>query len=216
MDTITSRRTVLRRALQGGAVVTIGSAVVPVAGFFQPAAAQTKEKKLTEPELAAFAASVELAAAGAYDQAAGRIGPTLAQAVAGYGGHHREHAARFAAASGGKADGQPNAHLAQVVGDQLRDAPNEQAVARVLYDIESALAGTHLYAIGLSTSAAALQLTASVLPVESAHAARIGTAAGLPLAPTADAPQTPASVPPFETEDKRLDPTTYTATEEPK
>src|SRR4051794_26716637 len=85
MDTLTSRRTVLRRALTGGAVVTIGSAIVPVAGLLRPAAAQTTEKKLTEPELAAFAAAVELAAAAAYDQAAGRLGPALQQAVAGFG-----------------------------------------------------------------------------------------------------------------------------------
>ncbi|MDQ1372688.1 MAG: hypothetical protein QOJ09_26, partial [Actinomycetota bacterium] len=165
MDTITSRRTVLRRVLTGGAVVTIGSAVVPAAGLFEPAAAQTEAAKLTEPELAAFAAGVELAAATAYDQAAAHLGPALQQAVAGFGGHHREHAGRFAAAAGGKATGAANPHLTQLVGDQLRDAPNEQAAAKILFDLESALAGTHLYAIGQSTSAPALQLTASVLPV---------------------------------------------------
>jgi hypothetical protein len=211
MDTITSRRTLLRRALTGGAVVTIGSAVVPVAGLFEPAAAQTAEKKLTEPELAAFAEAVELAAAAAYDQAAGRLGAALQQAVAGFGGHHREHAGRFAAAAADKSTGAANPHLTQLLSDQLRDAPNEQAVAKVLFDVESALAGTHLYALGQSSSPASLQLTASVLPVEAAHAARLGLATNLPIAPTKEAAQAPATVPPFETEDKRLDPTTYLA-----
>ena len=89
-------------------------------------------------------------------------------------------------------------------------------MTKVLFDVEGALASTHLYALGQMTSATALQLTASVLPVESAHAARIGLLAGVPLAPTKDAPQTPAAVPPFETEEKRLDPATYNPTEATK
>lgn len=213
METITSRRTVLRHALAGGAVVTIGSAVVP-GGLLRPAAAQEAEE-LTEPELAAFAQAAELAAATAYDRAAGRLTtPALQQAVAGFGAHHREHAARFGAAAGDRATGQPNARLLQVVSDQLRDAPDERAAAKVLFDVESALAGTHLYALGVSTTAAALQLTASVLPVESAHAARIGLALELPLAPPNNTPTAAAVAPPFETEDKRLDPAQYSGEEE--
>ena len=215
MDTITSRRSVLRGALAGGAVVTIGTAIVPVAGLLQPAAGQETDQPLTEAELAAFAEAVELAAAAAYDQAGPRLSdPALQKAIAGFGGHHREHAARFAAASEGKATGAPNPMLMQVVGDQLRDAQNEKSVAKVLYDLESGLAGTHLYALGVSTSAPSLQLTASVLPVESAHAAQIGLALGLQLAPADTAPSAAAVAPPFETEDKRLDPTIYAPAEE--
>lgn len=213
METTTSRRTVLRHALAGGAVVTIGSAVVPVAGLLRPAAAQ-EAAELTEPELAGFAQAAELAAATAYDQAAGRLtSPALQQAVAGFGAHHREHAARFGAAAGDKATAQPNERLLQVVSDQLRDAPDERAAAKVLFDVESALAGSHLYALGVSTTAAALQLTASVLPVESAHAARIGLALELPLAPPNNTPTAAAVAPPFETEDKRLDPALYSGEE---
>jgi hypothetical protein len=216
MDTTTSRRAVLRGAA-GGAVVAIGTAVVPVAGLLRPAAAQDTEKVLTEPELAAFAETVELAAAAAYDQAAPRLAaPALQEAIAGFGGHHREHAARFAGAAGDKATGQPNPLLLHVLNDQLRDAPTEEKVAKVLYDLESGLAGTHLYALGLTTSTPGLQLTASVLPVESSHAAQIGMALGLPLAPTDQAPAAAAVSPPFETEDKRLDPTKYSPAEEGK
>ncbi|MEY2478995.1 MAG: hypothetical protein QOG87_4310 [Actinomycetota bacterium] len=217
MDTITSRRAVLRGALTGGAVVTIGTAVVPVAGLLRPAAAQEAEKPLTEPELAAFAEAVELAAVAAYAQAAPKLtDPALQRATAGFGEHHREHAARFAAASEGKATGQPNPMLLQVVTDQLRDAADAKGTAKVLYDLESGLAGTHLYALGVSKSAPALQLTASVLPVESAHAAQIGLAVGLPLAPPSTAEAAPAVAPPFETEEKRLDPTVYAPAEEAK
>ena len=213
MDTITSRRSVLR----GGAVVALGTAVVPVAGLFQPATAQEADTPLTEPELAAFAEAVELVAASAYDEAAPRLtSPALQQASAGFGAHHREHAGRFAAAAGDKATGQANAMLQQVVRDQLRDAKDEQGVARVLFDLESGLVGTHLYALGVAKTAPGLQLTASVLPVESGHAAQLGTALGLPLAPPDTAPAAPAVAPPFETEDKRLDPATYTPEEEAK
>jgi hypothetical protein len=217
MDTITSRRSVLRGALTGGAVVTIGTAVVPVAGLLRPAAAQEAEKPPTEPELAAFAEAVELAAAAAYDQAGPKLtDPVLQRATAGFGGHHREHAARFAAAAEGTATGQPNPMLLQVLTDQLRDATDAKGAARVLFDLESGLAGTHLFALGVSTSAPALQMTASILPVESAHAAQIGMAVGLPLAPPSTAPAAPAVAPPFETEDKRLDPLTYAPEEEAK
>ena len=215
METITSRRAVLRGGLAGGAVVAIGTAVVPVAGLLQPAGAQEADKPLTEPELNAFAEAVELAAAAAYDQGGARLtSPALQQAVAGFGGHHREHAARFAAAAAGKATGQPNPKLQQLVSDQLRDAPDEKAAARVLYDLESALAGTHLYALGVTKAAPNLQLTASVLPVESAHAAQIAMALGLPIAPPSTTPTSAAVSPPFETEDKRLDPAAYGPEEE--
>lgn len=214
METTTSRRSVLRRGLTGGAVVTIGSAVVPVAGLFRPAAAQEADKVPTEEELAAFAEAVELAAAAAYDQAGGKLTGAVQQAAAGSAGHHREHAARFAAASGGKATGQPNPQLMQVLSDQLRDAKSPQATGRVLYDLESSLAGTHLYTLGVAKAAPALQLAASVLPVESAHAAALAMAIGLPVATKKDTPSAPAAVPSFETEDKRLDPTVFTEQEE--
>lgn len=213
METTTSRRSVLRRALTGG-VVTIGSAVVPVAGLFRPAAAQEGDEVPTEEELAAFAEAVELAAAAAYDQAGGKLTGPVQQAAAGAAGHHREHAARFAAASGGKATGQPNPQLMQVLSDQVRDAKSPEAAGQVLYDLESSLAGTHLYALGVAKSASALQLAASVLPVESAHAAALAMAIGLPVATKADTPSAPAAVPSFETEDKRLDPTVFTEQEE--
>jgi hypothetical protein len=203
METSTSRRTLLRRAVTGGAVVTIGTAVVPLAGLFRPAAAQTKDTVLTEPELAGFAQAVELAAATAYDQGTGRLGPALQQAVAGFGGHHREHAARFAVVAGDKANPTPNPRLLQLLSDQLRDAPDDKAAAKLLLDLENSLAGTHLYALGISTAAPTLQLTASVLPVESAHAGRIAVALGLPAS---------KAVPSFETEDNRLDPAAYTKT----
>jgi hypothetical protein len=152
----------------------------------------------------------------AYDQGGSRLDAALQQAVSAFGAHHREHAARFATAAGAKATGQPNAKLLQVLSDQLRDAPNAQAATLIFYDLESALAGTHLYALGVTKSAPQLQLTASVLPVESAHAAQIGVALGLPLAPPSTTPTAAASSPPFETEDKRLDPTAYSPAEAAK
>jgi hypothetical protein len=214
MDTITSRRAVLRGAA-GGAVVAIGTAVVPVAGLFQPASAQEEaEKPLTESELAAFAEAVELAAVAAYEHPAVANNGELQRD--GRANHHREHAARFAAAAGDKATGRPNPMLLQLVSDQLRDAPDEVAAARVLYNLESGLVGTHLYALGVMESTAGLQLTASVLPVESSHAALLASNIGLPLAPPDSSPATPAVVPPFETEDKRLDPAKYSPAEEAK
>jgi hypothetical protein len=201
MQTTPSRRTVLRQALTGGAVVTIGATVVPVAGLVRPAAAQ-EAKPLTPAELAGFAEAVELAAAAVYSKESGRLTtPALQQAAAAFGDHHRQHAAAYAPGAADKATGQPNARLVQVVTDELGDTRNEQGVAKVFFDMEMALAGTHTYLLGLLKDPGALRLAASVLPVEAQHATVFGTAAAQPI---------DKIVPSFESEDQKLDPALYT------
>jgi hypothetical protein len=200
MQTTPSRRTVLRQALTGGAVVTIGAAVVPVAGLIEPAAAQD-QKVLTPAELTSFAQAVELAAAAAYGQAPKYLPtPALQQSAATFAAHHREHAAAYAAAAGDKATGQANARLLQIVTDQLADTTSEQGAAKVFFDMEMALSGTHTYLLGLLKDPAGLKLAASVLPVEAQHATVFGTAAGQEIDKV---------VPAFESEDQKLDPALY-------
>jgi hypothetical protein len=207
METTPSRRTVLRQALTGGAVVTIGAAVLPVAGLIEPAAAQD-QKVLTPAELTSFAQAVELAAVAAYAQAPKYLPtPALQQAAATFAAHHHEHAASYGAAAADKATGQPNARLLQVVVDQLAETKSEQGAAKVFFDMEMALSGTHIYLLGLLEDPAALRLGASVLPVEAQHATVFGTAAGQELDKV---------VPSFESEDQKLDPALYLPKEEAK
>src|SRR5688500_17101662 len=64
------RRAFLRRASTAGMAITIGSAVLPLGGLVAPAAAQDEaEAELDDNDRAAFAQSVELAAAEIYRQA---------------------------------------------------------------------------------------------------------------------------------------------------
>lgn len=168
-----------RTAGLGGAglTVAIGSLVLPLAGLAR-AAAQSGDAGL-----AAFAESVELAAVEAYKAAAASGKVTTAavgQVATMFAGHHTEHAAAFGAAAGDAATGQPNPGLLEAVGGQLTTAADEKAVLRIAYDLENAAAATYLFALGALTSTPALQLTASILPVEAQHAVVLGAVLALP------------------------------------
>jgi rubrerythrin len=197
-----SRRRFLLGAGIGGFAVTIGTSVVPAWRLLAPAVAQ----ELADDDLVAFAESVELAAVEAY-RAAGAGGKiknrALADALTTFAGHHREHAVALAAVSGGKATGRPNRKLLDTVVGQLTSARDEKAVIGLAFDLENAVAATYVSALGALDSPQAMALTASILPVESQHATTLGSAL---------AKQGEDLVPPFETKDKALDPTTFPLT----
>lgn len=195
----TDRRSFLRKAGIGAGALTIGGTALSISSLL-PAGAQ--EKELTDGDIAAFAESVELAAVEAYKAAAGsgKLQPAVVEVGTMFAGHHQEHAGAFAGASGGAAKGKPNAKLLTTVGDQLKGAADQAAVLQIAYDLEEAAAATYLFALGALKSAAALQLSASILPVESQHAVVIGSALGKPAADY---------VPSFQTSDKAVDPAQF-------
>ncbi|MDQ3107995.1 MAG: ferritin-like domain-containing protein [Actinomycetota bacterium] len=193
------RRSFLRKAGLGAGALTIGSSVLSFRSLL-PAAAQ--EAELTDEDIAAFAESVELAAVEAYKAAAGsgKLMPAVVEVGTLFAGHHQEHAGAFGGASGGKAKGQPNAKLLEAVGGQLKGAPDQKAILTIAYDLESAAVATYMFALGALTSKAALELTASILPVEAQHAVALGSALGKPAT---------EFVPSFETQDKAVDPAKF-------
>jgi rubrerythrin len=195
----TDRRSFLRKAGIGAGALTIGSSVLSISNLL-PAGAQ--EAELTDGDIAAFAESVELAAVEAYKAAAGsgKLQPAVVEVGTMFAGHHQEHAGAFAGASGGKATGKPNAKLLTAVGDQLKGAADQAAILTIAYDLEEAAAATYLFALGALKSEAALQLSASILPVESQHAVVLGTALGKPATDY---------VPSFQTSDKAVDPAKF-------
>lgn len=195
----TDRRSFLRKAGIGAGALTIGGTALSISSLL-PAGAQ--EKELTDGDIAAFAESVELAAVEAYKAAAGsgKLQPAVVEVGTMFAGHHQEHAGAFAGASGGAAKGKPNAKLLTTVGDQLKGAADQAAVLQIAYDLEEAAAATYLFALGALKSAAALQLSASILPVESQHAVVIGSALGKPATDY---------VPSFQTSDKAVDPAQF-------
>ncbi len=193
------RRTFLRHAAMTGAAIAVGSQLLPISGLIPAAAAAG----LDDGTIAAFAESVELAAVYAYTTAA-KSGIVKTKAVLDaatvFIGHHKEHAAAFGGAAGAKATGKANAKLLAALGPQLTAAKTETAIIEFAYGLEGAAAATYLFALGALTSKAALQLTASILPVEAQHAVVLGQVLGKPAT---------EFIPKFETADAALSPDKY-------
>jgi len=191
------RQRIARGVGLGGAAVAIGAAMVPLTQLFHPAYAQSGDAGI-----AAFAQSVELAAVAAYEaaSASGKVKtPAVATAATTFAGHHKEHAAAFGAAAGSAATGKANAKLLAALTPQLQ-AADEMAVVNLAYGLENSAAATYLFALGALTSPAALQLTASILPVEGQHAVVLGSVLGKPATDY---------IPSFQTTDTYVDPTKF-------
>jgi hypothetical protein len=160
-----------------GATLVVGAIALPLASAIKAYAADG------DGGIAAFAESVELAAVEAYKAAAGSgkvKTPAVLEAATMFAGHHQEHAAAFGAAAGAGATKKPNPKLLEAVGGQLAGAADEAAILKIAFDLENAAAATYIFALGALTSKAALQLTASILPVEAQHAVVLGTVIGAP------------------------------------
>jgi len=177
----TSRRTLLARAGLGGASLALAGALWPAAA--RPAGAQAATTaEPDDAEIAAFAESVELAVVEAYRLAisGGKVRAAAAtEALTTFAGHHQQHAAALTTVAGLKATKRPNPSILAKVTDQLRAASNEKDVLRLAYGLENAAASTYLSSIGSLDSSTALQLAASILPIESQHAVVLGQAAGV-------------------------------------
>jgi rubrerythrin len=197
------RRDFLRTAGIGAGALAIGTTVLPLTSLLPTAAAaQTPAAALTDVDLAAFAESVELAAVEAYKAAAatGKLQPAIVQVGTTFAGHHGEHAKAFAPLAKEKASGRPNTALVQAIGGQLHAAPDQKAILQILLDVENAAAATYLYALGALKDTAALQLTATILPVESQHAVVLGQALGTTL---------DKIIPSFQTQTAKIDPAKF-------
>ncbi len=194
-----SRRSFLKRSAAGGALVSVGSSLIPITRFLPSAGAQ----ELTDGDIAAFAESVELAAVAAYTVAAesGKLDAAVVEVGTMFAGHHQEHAGAFAGLSGGAATGMPNATILAAFGPMLQAAPDQAALLEIAFGLEQAAAATYLFALGALADPGAAAATATVLPVESQHAVVLGTALGksfdefMPSFETQDAALNPADFP---------------------
>jgi Ferritin-like domain len=194
----TAQRRTMRRAAAAAATVTIGTQVLPIRSLLPRVAAADGDAGI-----AAFAESVELTAVAAYD-AAGKSGLITTKAVLDaavmFSGHHVEHAAAFGAAAGDAATGALNQALLDAIAPGLAAAKSENDVLKLAYDLENAAAATYLFALGALESVGALQLTASILPVEAQHAVVLGQVFGADAA---------TMLPSFETETAFVDPAKF-------
>ena len=181
-----------------GTALVVGALAIPLASAFRAYAADGGDGGV-----AAFAESVELAAVEAYKAAAasGKVTtPAVLDAATMFAGHHQEHAAAFGAAAGSAATKKPNPKLLAAVAGQLSGAADQAAILKIAFDLENAAAATYVFALGALTSKAALQLTASILPVEAQHAVVLGQVLNLPAT---------AYIPSFETSTAAVTPDKY-------
>ena len=150
--------------------------------------------------LQAFAQSVELALVQAYTEAAsaGTItSPAAVDATTTIVQHHQEHARALGEAAGSRATNVPNRRLVNRFRAGLRAASAEAAALEALLGFENEAASTYMFVLGSLEATPALQLAASILPVESEHAVVL---AGLAQRPPDQ------RFPSFETQDQAFRP----------
>ena len=153
----------------------------------------------------AFAQGVELALVAAYAELAssGKVAtPDAVQATNAFAAHHQEHAAALGALAGNRATSAPNRRLATMFAARVRGAPDERATLRVALSLENEASSTYLFALGSLEATDALQVAASILPVESQHAVVLAALVN-------EAPR--ETFPAFETQDRALQPDEFPA-----
>lgn len=160
------RRTFLRRAASGVAVVAIGPALVPVSRFLPAAGAQASG----DASLAAFAESIELVAAAAYEAGADFLSDDLAPVLRTFAAHHAEHAEAWADLAGERATGEPNPALLEALTPTIEGFGSQNEVLRFARDLENQLSVTCGHLLTVLEGGDAATAAATILPVESSHA----------------------------------------------
>jgi hypothetical protein len=163
------RRSFLRRAGVGGAVVAIGSGFVPVHQLLPVAGAQTGG----DAGLAAFAESVELVAVAAYEAGVELLSEDLAPVLQTFAGHHEEHAEVWAAVAGEAATGRPNEALLAALTPTVDGFGSQNDVLRFARDLENQLSVTCGHLLTVLQDADAVAAVATIHPVEASHAATL-------------------------------------------
>jgi rubrerythrin len=170
------RRRFLAGLGAGGAALTVASVLGP-SGWLSMAGAQS----VTDEDLAAFAQSVELAAVAAYGMAA----PALTSATRPVGElfakHHQDHADAFGAVAGSKAVSEPNAALVTAPTPALQAVNDETSALELAFTLENQAAATYAFGLTVASGADAVAGMATILPIESEHAAVLGAALGMPV-----------------------------------
>jgi hypothetical protein len=132
--------------------------------------------------LAAFIQSVELAAVDAYDKLLPLLGDTTKPVALKFQAHHREYTDALAKQAGGSAVKVPNQTLTLVLAARLQGVADEKGALMFAFGLENQITATYAFTLTTLTSPDVVGVTATILPVLAAHAAALGSLAGLPLA----------------------------------
>lgn len=208
-----TRRDALRTLGSTLGALTIGTASLTWRSILPAAAQETDaegeaegeggggDEGLTPSQLFAFLHSLELSTVAAYDRAiaGGQLTPHAA-VLTQHRLHHAEHAKMLEGVAGSDATGGPNPILSQVTDDQMEQAPSPEALLRILYDLETAMAATKLNSLGSLPDPDQARLVAGILPAESQQAVVLGRVLGLAAN---------VVVPPFEVVERAMPPETF-------
>lgn len=174
------RRRFLVGAGIGAAVLAVGAGVgfePRSMRFGAPAGAQS----FTDEDLAAFAQSVELAAVAAYGMAAAALTAATKPVALLFQQHHQQHADAFGALAKAKAVKGPNQKLVTALTPALQAVKDEKSALQLAFTLENQAAYTYAYGLTVASTAPAYSGMATILPIETEHAAVLAAALGLPL-----------------------------------
>jgi Ferritin-like domain len=167
-------RRVLGGAALGGTALAAGAALGP-RRFLDRADAVAS----TDQGLAAFAQSIELAAVAAYAAAAPALSAATKPVALLFQHHHQEHAAAFGSLAGSKAVTGPNEKLVAALQPKLQAVNSEKRALTLAFGLENQAAETYAYGLTVAMSTAAASGMATILPIETEHAAVLGAALGM-------------------------------------
>lgn len=170
-----ARRRFLQQVAVSGAVLSVGSQLVPFGRLLPAAWAQDGADEPTDLEIAAFAASVELAAAAVYRVAvdSGLLSEPVTALARTFGSHHSAHAGALNDLLAEEIM-EPNARLLREVTRPIEASDDEAGVLEVALGVEEAAAATYYAALG-SLDQQTAAAVATILPIESQHAVVLGT-----------------------------------------
>ena len=130
----------------------------------------------SDVDIAAYAQSIELAAVAVYGQIAGVLSADLQAVGELFALHHQDHANVFGALAGERATGNPNAALLAALTPRLQTTGNEAGALELAFVIENQAAATYAFALTSLSTPAAIASAATILPIETEHAAILGVA----------------------------------------
>lgn len=174
-----SRRGLIKKAGVGGIALAAAPALFPAATFLQRASAQG----LDDVTIAVYAESVELAAVAIYsDPDVGKLASTNPDVLAAatlFAKHHQDHADAFGSLAGSKATHKANPGLVKAFTDTLKPTIKDlNGALELAFVVENQAAATYAFALTALTIEGAYKGTATILPVETEHAAILGMVLG--------------------------------------
>jgi hypothetical protein len=132
-----------------------------------------------DTDYAAFAESLELAMVALYNATLLKLTGENVATAARFRDHHQQHAQAYASLAAGKAKGVPNNTLVFIKTPDAQALTDEPSALSFLVTLENQMAETYAYGLSLLTSPDVYGRVITTLPVESEHAAVLGTVADL-------------------------------------